>query len=143
MLPQEPVELTNFHKPQKTLVLYYAVYIHVDYNTIHCGNSYSILYSAACVNTETLIVYYHVFSVSRLIPYPTLSHLQMDYLFFTDILEANLTLTVDPDSEIPKGLGVVNATTLLRVVCTTNVEPTFKYCSSSAFALYEVDGGGG
>lgn len=66
----------------------------------------------------------------------------MDYLFFTDILEANLTLTVDPNSEIPKGMGVVNATTLFRVVCTTNVEPTFKYCSSSAFAIYEVDGGG-
>ncbi|KAK3861203.1 hypothetical protein Pcinc_032801, partial [Petrolisthes cinctipes] len=65
----------------------------------------------------------------------------MDYLFFTDILEAHLTLTVDPDSKIPKGLGVVNATTLLRVVCTTNVEPAFKYCSSTAYVVYKVDGG--
>ncbi|KAK4292718.1 hypothetical protein Pmani_034530, partial [Petrolisthes manimaculis] len=65
----------------------------------------------------------------------------MDYLFFTDILEAKLTLTVDPDSKIPNGLGVVNATTLLRIVCTTNVEPAFKYCSSTSYVVYNVDGG--
>ena len=65
--------------------------------------------------------------------------LQFDFLLFTDILEANLTITVDPDEEIPPGLGQLKATTLLRVLGNTATDPTIKYFGKTAYAVYEVN----
>ncbi|XP_042876943.1 uncharacterized protein LOC122256377 [Penaeus japonicus] len=64
-----------------------------------------------------------------------------DYLFFTDILEVNFSVTIDPDKILPKGLGLVNATTILRLACETNTLPgTMKYCGNTSFVQYQIDG---
>ncbi|XP_042229759.1 uncharacterized protein LOC121871477 [Homarus americanus] len=61
-------------------------------------------------------------------------------LFFTDILELNCTLTVDVNVTLPKGLGLVNATTLMRLVCSTNLDTTLKYCANTSYLRFEIDG---
>nr|XP_045612843.1 uncharacterized protein LOC123767314 [Procambarus clarkii] len=63
-----------------------------------------------------------------------------DYLFFTDILEMNCTLTMDPNSTMPKGLGVVNATTLMRIVGCSNTNPTLMYCGNTSYVSYQLNG---
>lgn len=67
---------------------------------------------------------------------------QFQHLFFTDNLEANFTLTVDPNSELPLGLGLLKATTLLRLVGSTNADVTIKYIGNTSFVVYEVDAPG-
>ncbi|XP_068218814.1 LOW QUALITY PROTEIN: uncharacterized protein [Palaemon carinicauda] len=62
------------------------------------------------------------------------------HLFFTDELEINFTLTVDPNGLLPKGLGVVNATTLLRLVCITKSDATPRYCSNTSYAMFQING---
>lgn len=61
------------------------------------------------------------------------------HLFFTDILEVNFTLTVDPLEQLPKGLGLVNATTLLRLVCNTNNIATLRYCGNTSYVMYQIN----
>lgn len=62
-------------------------------------------------------------------------------LFFTDYLEINATVTVDPLDDMVKGLGVINAAALVRLVCTTFTEQTaVKYCGTTTILPFQIDG---
>ncbi|XP_066973920.1 uncharacterized protein [Macrobrachium rosenbergii] len=61
-------------------------------------------------------------------------------LFFTDQLEINFTLTVDPNGILPKGLGVVNTTTIMRLVCVTKNDAVARYCSNTSYVMFQING---
>ncbi|XP_069952979.1 uncharacterized protein [Cherax quadricarinatus] len=65
---------------------------------------------------------------------------EIGYLFFTDILELNCTLTIDPNNTLPKGLGIVNATTIMRLVCSTSLNAALKYCGNTSYVGYQMNG---
>lgn len=68
---------------------------------------------------------------------------QMGYLFFTDNVEFNITLTVDPYGTMPKGLGIVESTAILRFVCHESaISNPAKYCGNTSYVNYLVDGSG-
>ncbi|XP_064089991.1 uncharacterized protein LOC135203997 [Macrobrachium nipponense] len=62
------------------------------------------------------------------------------HLFFTDQLEVNFTLTVDPTGILPKGLGVVNTTVIMRLVCVTKNDATVRYCSNTSHVMFQING---
>ncbi|XP_050714209.1 uncharacterized protein LOC126997255 [Eriocheir sinensis] len=62
-----------------------------------------------------------------------------EHFFFTDNLEANFTLSVDPGAEMPLGLGLIKATTLMRLLGSTNTDTTIKYFGHTSFVVYEVN----
>ncbi|KAK7083887.1 hypothetical protein SK128_011128, partial [Halocaridina rubra] len=64
----------------------------------------------------------------------------ISYLFFTDIVEANFTVTVDPNAELPKGMGLVNATSLFRLVGSTYDDTTLRYCGNTSYVQYQING---
>ncbi|KAF2361961.1 Coagulation factor 5/8 C-terminal domain [Trinorchestia longiramus] len=61
-------------------------------------------------------------------------------LFFTDYLELNLTVTVDPNNDMIKGLGLIDAAALVRLVCTTFSDSNPKYCGSTVVLPFQIDG---
>ena len=62
-------------------------------------------------------------------------------LFFTDLLEVNLTVSVDPDNDMIKGLGLIDAAILVRLVCSDyHAQNTIKYCGTSSVLPFKLMG---
>ncbi|XP_018021518.2 uncharacterized protein LOC108677755 [Hyalella azteca] len=61
-------------------------------------------------------------------------------LFFTDYLEMNVTVSIDPFNTMIKGLGLLDAAALVRIVCTTFADAVPKYCGTTAVLPFQIDG---